>query len=143
MMRLAKKGDRVKIHYTAKLEDENAFSSTWDDEPFEFVIGEMEVLSGLQNAVTGMSTGETKTIMLKPEEAFGDVRTELIFEVDRNQFPEDRTLKNGETISINIQEGHTIDVTIADQIDNKVVLDANHPLAGKSIIFDFEVIDVQ
>ena len=142
-MRLAKEGDRVKIHYTAKLEDQDAFSSTRDDEPFEFIVGEMEVLSGLQNAVTGMSTGETKTVMLKPDEAFGPVRSELIFEVDRTQFPEDRALKNGESITIKIQEGNVIDVTIVNQNDNKVVLDANHPLAGKSITFDFEVIDIQ
>jgi FKBP-type peptidyl-prolyl cis-trans isomerase 2 len=141
-MQLAKEGDTVIIHYTAKFDDHDVFSSSHNDGPFEFTIGEFEVLSGLQNAVTGMSAGETKSVTLKPDEAFGELREELIFAVDRDQFPKGRSLQIGERLNINIQDGNTIEVTIVETNENTVVLDANHPLAGKTIIFDFELSEI-
>lgn len=139
MMRQAKEGDTVKIHYTAKFEDHDVFSSSQSDGLFEFTIGEFKVLSGLQNAVTGMVAGETKTVLLKPEEAFGEVRDELIFSVERTQFPDDRPLKMGEKLNIQVQDGNVVEVTVIDENETQVVLDANHPLAGKTVIFDIEL----
>ena len=137
-----KAGDTVKIHYTGKLEDQSVFESSADRDPLEFKIGESEVIHGLQEGVVGMSSGQKKSIVLSPEEAFGQIHDDLIVDVEMSQFPDNITPTIGEQLQLKRQDGSSINVTIINTTEKAVTLDANHPLAGKTLIFDIELVAI-
>ena len=138
----AKAGDTVKIHYTGRLEDQAVFDSSADRDPLEFKIGESEVIRGLQEGVVGMASGQKKSIVLSPEEAFGQIHDELKVDVEMNQFPQNITPTIGEELQLNRQDGSSINVTITNATEATVTLDANHPLAGKTLFFDIELVAI-
>ena len=142
-MTKAKAGDRVKVHFEGILVDGTVFGSTKDDEPFEFTIGEKNMLPGFENAVIGMQKGDTKTITLPPEEAYGLPRKELVHIMDRSSFPQEINLEIGKKLQVRTQDGkHTI-VTIKDITDDSIVIDENDPLAGKTLTFKIELIEIK
>lgn len=138
----AKTGDTVKIHYTGKLEDHSVFDSSADREPLEFKIGESEVIPGLQKGVVGMASGQKKSIVLSPEEAFGQILDELIVDVEMSQFPKDISPSIGGQLQLKRQDGSSINVRITKTTKESVTLDANHPLAGKTLFFDIELVEI-
>jgi peptidylprolyl isomerase len=147
----AKEGDRVKLHFTGKLEDGTVFDSTEDcdsddcgceEGPVEFVIGEGDLVPGLEQAVIGMSPGEAKTVRLIPELAFGERDEELLWEIDRRELPADLAPEVGETLEITDDNGESFPVTVADVSETTVTLDANHPLAGMDLSFDLQLIEI-
>ena len=138
----AKAGDTVKIHYTGKLEDQSVFDSSADRDPLEFKIGESVVIRGLQEGVVGMASGQKKSLVLPPEEAFGQIHDELIVDVEMNQFPENITPTIGEQLQLKRQDGSSINVTITNTTEESVTLDANHPLAGLTLFFDIELVEI-
>jgi peptidylprolyl isomerase len=141
-MTKAKTGDRVKVHFEGYLEDATMFGSSMDDEPFEFTIGEKNMLSGFENAVIGMQKGDTKTITLAPEEAYGLQKKELIHVMDRSSFPQEVQLEVGKRLRVRTQDGKYTMVTIKDLTKDSIVIDENDPLAGKTLTFKIELVEI-
>jgi len=141
-MAKAKIGDKVKVHFTGFLEDGSIFGSTVDEEPFEFAIGEKNMLPGFEIAVIGMQKGDTKTITLAPEEAYGPHKKELVHVMDRTSFPEEINLEIGKTLRIRTQDGKYAVVTVQDFTEDNIVIDENDPLAGKTLTFKIELVDI-
>lgn len=141
-MTTAKIGDTVKVHFTGSLEDGSVFGSTLDEEPFEFTIGEKNMLPGFETAVIGMEKGDTKTIILPPEEAYGPHKNELVHVMDRSSFPHEIDLEIGKRLRVRTQEGKYTIVTVKDFTDNNIVIDENDPLAGKTLTFKIELVDI-
>ncbi|MDY6857213.1 MAG: peptidylprolyl isomerase [Thermodesulfobacteriota bacterium] len=141
-MKKAKIGDRVKVHYTGKLEDNTIFHTSKDKHPVEFEIGTGDIIPGLEKGVVGMKEGEKKTITIPPGDGFGLRREELLLQMDKSEFADDVLLTIGQKIRINAPDGKEIDVIVADVSGKKIVFDMNHPLAGCTLVFDIEMIEV-
>jgi peptidylprolyl isomerase len=141
-MTKAKIGDKVKVHFTGYLEDGTVFGSTMDEEPFEFTIGEKNMLPHFENAVVGMQKGDIKTITLSPEDAYGPHKKELVSAMERSGFPQEISLEIGKRLRVRTQDGKYTMVTIKDFTEDSIVLDENDPLAGKTLIFKIELIDI-
>lgn len=138
-----KEGDTVKIDYTGKFEDGTEFDSSKNHgQPLEFKVGAKQVVPGFENAVIGMEKGEEKEFTLKPTEAYGEHQEEMIRPFPKEQFPKDQEPAVGMTIGVGLQNGHQIPAKIVKVDDKEVTLDMNHPLAGKTLIFNIKVVDV-
>ncbi len=150
----AKQGDTVKVNFTAKLEDGTIVDSSdecgcidceCEDEetgPFAFTIGEEEVIPGLEQAMIGMAPGETKTVTLTAEEAYGPYDDELVMEVPRSEFPDSIHPEVGQTLELTGEDGDEFLVTVSEVNDEVVLLDANHPLAGKDLTYEIELVEI-
>ena len=138
----AKSGNTVKVHYTGTLRDGTQFDSSRGREPLEFTLGERQVISGLEAAVEGMSVGGTKTVTVPVEDAFGPHRDDLTQEVPRNAIPDDIDLSDGMVLHAQGPEGQDMRVTVVHFDDQKVKIDGNHPLAGKDLTFELELMEV-
>jgi peptidylprolyl isomerase len=138
----AKKGDTVKIHYTGKLNDDTVFDSSVNREPLQFTVGEGKIISGVEQGVIGMNPGESKTVTISPDQAYGPHRADLVEEIERKQFPDHLQLAVGKMLQIRQPDGQTFQVKIVDINESKVILDANHPLAGKELVFDIQLLEI-
>ena len=136
----AKKGDKVKIHFTGKLDDGTQFDATKKDQPLEFVLGSGKVLAGLDEAIAGMAVGEKKTTKVPPEKGFGPRREDLTFDAPRKEFPDD--LKQGEAIQVSQPDGKKFFAVVVEIGKDKVTLDVNNLLAGKTLTFEIELVDI-
>lgn len=141
-MAQAKNGDCVKIHYTGKLEDDTVFDSSVNRAPLQFTLGEGKIIPGFEKAIIGMNPGESKTVKIPYDEAYGPHRPELIAEIERSRFPEDMKLEVGREIKLRQPNGRVVAVKIINITEAKVTLDANHPLAGKELSFDIKLVDI-
>ena len=141
-MSKVKDGDTVKVHYTGKLENGEVFDTSKEQEPFEFTVGNKAVIPGFEKGVVGMEVGDSKSIEIPPEEAYGAKQDQLVVEVNRSEFPDDITPTIGQRLQIRQQDGNPIIVTITDLAEDIITLDANHPLAGYTLFFDVEVIEL-
>jgi peptidylprolyl isomerase len=137
----AKKGDTVKVHYVGKLDDGSIFDSSENRQPLEFVVGSNQVIPGLEEAVIGMDPGDKKTIKIPSEQAYGPHYPELVAQFERNQFPADFELAIGLQLEIPQKDGRALLVTVTELTDESVTLDANHPLAGKDLTFEIELLE--
>jgi peptidylprolyl isomerase len=142
-MQQAKKGDKVKIHYHGKLNDGSTFDSSAGREPLAFEIGSGMVIPGFDDGVTGMTVGEKKTINIPAAQAYGEVSEEMIMEFPLNQFPADMVPEIGMQLTMSNNQGQNFPVVIVELKDESVLLDANHPLAGKELIFDLELVEIE
>jgi len=136
---MIEKGSKVKVHYTGKLEDNNIFDSSVEREPLEFVVGEGKLIPGFENGIMGLNTGDKKTIEIESEEAYGQIREELISEVPKENLPEG--VEVGAMLQAQTEQG-PINVTVTEIGETTAKVDANHPLAGKKLIFELEVMEV-
>lgn len=142
-MSQAKNGDTVKVHYTGKFEDGSVFDSSKDRDPLQFQIGSRTVIPGFENAVMGMEEGETKSFEISPEEGYGPTRTELISTVEKSIFDKQNiTPEVGKQLQIPQPDGRNLHVMITAVDDDSVTLDANHPLAGRTLTFEVELLEV-
>lgn len=132
-------GKKVKVHYTGKFEDGDVFDTSKDKEPLEFVVGEGQLIPGFEKGVLEMEVGQAKTVEISPEDAYGEYRDDLISEVEANQLPEGT--KVGTVLQAQTNAG-PMNVTVKEINDGKATIDANHPLAGKKLVFDLEVVEV-
>ncbi|NLG16789.1 MAG: peptidylprolyl isomerase [Fibrobacter sp.] len=137
----AKIGDTVRVLYTGKLKDETVFDSS-DGEPLEFVIGDGMVIPGFEEAVIGMDVGQHKTVEVSSKQAYGPHLDGLVATVGKDQFPEAVMPEKGKQIRVANQLGQTFIMTIIDVRDSSVTLDANHPLAGKDLVFDIDLVQI-
>lgn len=142
-MAKATNGDAVKVNYTGKLADGSVFDSSEDREPLEFTLGEQKVIPGFEQAVKGMEEGETTTVEIASDDAYGDQRDDLVMQIGRSELPTDVDPEEGMQLQMRQkQKDEVIPVTITDVDDEEITIDANHPLAGKDLVFDIEVVDV-
>jgi len=140
---VAKGGDTVIVHYTGKLEDGTTFDSSRDREPFELTLGSGSTIPGFENGIIGMALGDNKTITIPSEEAYGPKRDELIMTISKNEFPSDIVPSVGQQLQMTHPSGNVMNVTITDVMQDSVILDANHPLAGKTLIFEVELMEIK
>jgi peptidylprolyl isomerase/FKBP-type peptidyl-prolyl cis-trans isomerase SlpA len=138
----AKEGDTVRVHYTGKLEDGTVFDTSQDREPLSFTIGEQRVIPGFEDAVVGMEPGDSKTEELSPEKAYGEHREDMVMELERDQLPDNMDPKVGQQLQLRMQNGQEVPVVITELGEEAVTIDANHPLAGKSLVFEIELIGI-
>ncbi len=135
-------GNKVKIHYTGTFDDGEVFDSSRNVEPLEFEVGAGQVIPGFDNAVLGMAVGETKKVRLLEDEAYGPYNPEMVFEADPSQFEEGMTLEVGQQFQTQMEDGTPLLLTVKEIEGEKITLDANHPMAGKVLNFDLEVVSI-
>jgi len=141
-MAQAKQGDSVKVHYTGKLDDGTVFDSSAGREPLEFTVGGGQVIPGFDQAVDGMAIGDKKTVRIEAEQAYGPHNPQMTLQVPRGDLPDDLVPEPGMQLQATQEGGHSLVVTITEVTDEQVTLDANHPLAGKALTFDLELVAV-
>ncbi len=138
----AKNGDRVQVHYTGRLDDGTVFDSSAGRETLPFTVGEGQVIPGFEQAVIGMTPGESKTVHIPADEAYGPRHPEMMLEVDRSEFPADMAPEIGQQLGVQQPDGQVVPVLIAAVNDHTVTLDANHPLAGEALTFDIQLVQI-
>ncbi len=141
-MSQVKEGDAVSVHYTGKLPDGTVFDSSREREPLQVKVGAGEVIPGFEQGLVGMEVGDNKTVTLTPDEAYGYRREDLIVDVDANQFPDNVKPRIGQRLQVRQPDGSLVNVQITGIEDGTVTLDANHPLAGETLIFDIELVAI-
>lgn len=141
-MAQAQPGNTVKVHYTGKLDDGKVFDTSANRNPIEFTIGEGRVIPGFENGVVGMNIGEAKTITIPAEQAYGPHRDDMVIAVEKTHLPPDLEAEVGDQLQMRQADGQPVVVTVADIDDESITLDANHPLAGKDLTFDVELVEV-
>ena len=139
----AQKGDTVAVHYTGTLEDGEVFDSSRDRDPLEFEVGSGQVIPGFDRAVEGLEVGESREVTLQPEEGYGEPREDLVVDVDRSQFPDESEPEVGRQVQVQVAPGQNRIATITGIEDKSVTLDLNHPLAGKPLTFDVELVEIK
>ena len=142
MAQHAQRGDTVSVHYRGTLSDGSEFDSSAGGKPISFTLGAGEVIPGFETAIEGMSTGQKKTETIAAENAYGERRDELVFTVERDQMPEGDDVEVGDMLRIGFPDGSSAAVQVAALDDGSVTLDANHPLAGKDLTFELELVSI-
>ena len=141
-MTQANQGDRVRVHYTGRLDDGTQFDSSRERAPLEVVVGSGQLIPGFEQALLGMAVGDAKQVSIPAEQAYGARRDDLITRVPRSQLPDDLELKKGLSLSAQGPEGQSVHFVVMDFDDAQATLDANHPLAGQALNFDIEVVEI-
>ncbi len=141
-MSQAKSGDTVRIHYTGTLSDGSQFDSSAGRDPLEFAVGSGMVIPGFDTAVEGMTVGESKSFTIEPEEAYGVKQDHLIQEVPKSALPEGMTPEVGMPLQSQTPDGQVMDLEVTAVTDTHITVDANHPLAGKALTFDIELVAI-
>lgn len=141
-MEQVKDGDVVRVHYTGKLTNGKQFDSSKGREPLEFTVGAGQMIKGFDDAMPGMTVGEKKTINILPEDAYGQKDEQAIIEFPKKNIPKDMKLEVGMQLQLRNENGQPFPVTVAEIKDDVIVLDTNHSLAGKELVFDIELIEI-
>ena len=141
-MAQAKTGDTVKVHYTGKLEDGTVFDTTSQGGPLEFTIGEGRLIPDFEEAVIGMEPGESRSFQVASDKAYGPHREEMVMTIDRKEIPEGLDPQLNQKLQVQQANDQTFVVTVTGVSEESVTLDANHPLAGKDLIFDIQLAEI-
>ena len=135
-------GNTVRVHYTGKLDDGTVFDSSAGGDPLEFTIGQGQMIPGFERGVVGMELGETRTLVIAADQAYGVHRPDGVFEIDRSEIPTTIPLEVGMQLQATGPGGRPVSMMVAALSDDKVTMDANHPLAGKDLTFEIEVVEI-
>lgn len=149
-MAQAKKGDKVKVHYTGRLDDGSVFDSSEcsDDDcgcssgPLEFTIGEGQVIPGFEEAVVGMNIDDTKSVHIPVDQAYGERIEEMVAQVPRTELPAGMAPEVGQQLEVTQEDGNIFPVVITEVTDTHISIDANHPLAGQNLNFDLRLVEI-
>ena len=137
-----KNGDVVKVHYTGKVQDGEQFDSSVGKEPLEFTVGAGQMIKGFDTGVVGMKVGDKKVVVISAEEGYGERSEEAMIEFPKENVPAEMNLEVGLSLTLQDQEGRPFPVTVTEIREDAVILDANHFLAGKTLVFDIEMVEV-
>ena len=137
-----KDGDTVKIHFTGKRENGTVFGTSIDGPPIEFKIGEGGIISGLGEGLNGLEIGESKTITVPPEKAFGPIREELFKIIKEEELPENIKPVVGQQVKMVRPDGKNVDFRITEIKADRIILNGNHPLAGETLTVDVEIVEI-
>ncbi|PWH86336.1 FKBP-type peptidyl-prolyl cis-trans isomerase [Brumimicrobium oceani] len=141
-MSQVKQNDKVKVHYTGKLANGEVFDSSEGRDPMEFQVGTGQLIPGFENGVIDMKVNEKKTIVIPSAEAYGEPREELIQEVPRDRLPQDIQPEVGMGLVSKAPDGNEIQLLVKEVKEDAIIVDGNHPLAGKELTFDIEVVGI-
>ena len=141
-MSTAESGNTVRVHYSGRLEDGTVFDSSEGSEPLEFVVGKDMIIPGLEKEIVGMGVGDTKTINVACDEAYGPRQDDAVQVVPREEIPAEIQLEVGGRLQASTPEGQQMLLTVVELTDTEATLDANHPLAGKDLVFDIEMVEI-
>lgn len=142
MTQKVKKGDTIMLHYTGWFKDGKVFDSSQERNPILVKVGAGEIIKGLENAVLGMKPEEKKTVTVKPEEGYGHYDEALLIEIPEEKIPENISPQEGMQLQLINEEGQKLPVVVKEILDDTIKLDANHPLAGKTLVFELEIVDI-
>lgn len=137
-----KKGDSIKFHYTGRIKDGEIIDSSSGKEPLSVKIGEGQLIVGMEEALLQMRVGEKKIVEITPKKGYGDRSKEYIFEIARSTMPPDLKFEVGQLVDFTQPNGQIAKIPVLKILSDKVVFDANHPLAGKDLVFEIEVIEI-
>jgi len=139
-----KNGDKVRVHYTGRLDDGTQFDSSSGSDPLEFVFGAGEVIAGFEDAVLDMSPGDKETVTIPADKAYGPYREEMVLAAPRSEIPTELDPQVGQQLQLQLQNsgGEALPVVVTKVTDDTVTLDGNHPLAGKALTFDLELVEI-
>ena len=137
-----KNGDTVRVHYTGKLTNGEQFDSSANREPLEFTVGGGQMIKGFDAAMPGMKVGDKKTVNISAADAYGERSEEAIIEFPKENVPADMKVEKGMNLTLSNQNGQPVPVTVVDVKDDVIVMDANHFLAGKELVFDIELVEI-
>lgn len=141
-MRIAQNGDGVRVHFSASFEDGTRFATTIGENPIELTIGDRKLIDCFEQSIVGMAAGEKKSVSIQPDQAMGERRAELVAVFSRGAIPEQHEdLKVGGKVEVEDDNGNPVVGKVTQLTDQEVTVDANHPLAGKTLLFDIELID--
>jgi len=135
-------GDTVKVHYTGRLGNSTIFDSSVEREPFQFTLGQEQVIRGFEQAVLGMTVGESKTVVIPADEAYGPYRDDMVIVDDISTLPPGLEPEIGDQLSLTLPDGRVIGVTVIEITESTITIDANHHLAGKDLVFDIELVEI-
>jgi len=141
-MSQAKAGDTVHVHYTGTLEDGTQFDSSEGRDPLEFTVGSGQVIPGFEKAVEGMAVGDSKSVNISPEDGYGQRNEQMVQEVPKSVLPDDLEPREGMALQAQGQDGNVIQLTVTSVADDSITVDANHPLAGKTLNFAIELVKI-
>ncbi|MBM3230022.1 peptidylprolyl isomerase [Candidatus Parvarchaeota archaeon] len=141
-MPMAKNGDRVKVHYTGTFDDGEKFDSSEGREPLEFVVGSGSVIKGFETAVIGLSVGEERNVSINPEDGYGLRSEELVQELPLEGMKDADKFQEGMMLTLRDPEGSMMNARVAKIENNKMTLDLNHPLAGKTLNFSIKLVEI-
>ena len=137
-----KSGDVVKVHYTGKLANGEQFDSSIGKDPLEFTVGAGQMIAGFDAALPGMKVGDKKTINIVAKDGYGETDETAIIEFPKENVPADMKLEIGQQLTLSDQQGQPFPVVVKEVKDDIVILDANHFLAGKDLVFDIELLEI-
>ena len=144
MINIVESGQKVSVHYRGTLDDGSEFDNSRErGEVMQVQVGSGQLIAGFDSALLGMTVGEVKNIHLNAEEAYGPIHEEAVQETAKSLFPPDFTFKTGEMIQGTAPTGRPIMAKIVEEKESTVILDMNHPLAGKDLNFEIELIDIE
>jgi peptidylprolyl isomerase len=134
-------GSKVKVHYTGKLNDGTVFDSSQDRDPLEFTVGQGQVIQGFEEAVRGMEAGDSRNVTIECEKAYGQRHDDMILEIPKDNFPDEIPPNVGQQLMLRHPEGQEFPALIVDVTEDKITLDANHPLAGEDLNFEIKLVE--
>lgn len=138
---MVEKGKVVAVHYTGKLTDGQMFDSSEGKDPLKFQVGSGQIIPGFENAIMGKEKGDKVTININPEEAYGQVREDLLVKVGKEQMPGE--VQVGQSLQAQADNGQAVNVIVKEINEDHVIVDGNHPLAGKELVFEIEVVEIE
>lgn len=141
MTERAEKGDAVRVHYTGRLDSGEVFDSSEGGEPLEFTLGAGDVIPGFEAGVEGLAVGERRTIEIEPEDAYGEHRDGLVAQFPLAKFPTPPAV--GANYIMPLDDGRQLEVVVTEVTDTYATIDGNHPLAGRKLIFDLELVEIK
>ncbi len=141
-MTQAKNGDTVQVNYTGKLEDGTVFDTSEGHDPLSFTIGKGDVIKGFEEAVEGMSQGESISVNIPVDKAYGPRNDELVIKAPKEQVPPDLKPEVGQQLQMGGPNGEMLIVKVTEVTDEHIILDANPPLAGKDLTFEIELVGI-
>ena len=142
-MTQAKDGDIVRVHYTGRYENGEVFDSSHDrGQPLEFTIGGKQVIPGFERGVEGMSPSDVKTVDIPAEEAYGSYRPDMVLAIEREHIPPDANPEPGQHIMLDLPDGRLLPATVVEVSESGVTVDCNHPMAGKDLKFEIELVEI-
>ncbi len=141
-MQQVKSGDKVKVHYHGKLTNGETFDTSEGRDPLEFTVGKGQVIKGFDDALLEMKVGDKKTVEIPVNDAYGPHQENMVVEYPKQEFPADMTPEIGMQLNMSDNQGNNFPVVITELKEEVVVLDANHPLAGKDLVFDLELVEI-
>lgn len=142
MAQQVKQGDTIRVHYTGKLNDGTVFDSSTGHDPLEFQVGSGQLIPGFEKAVVGLAVGDRTTAQIPSEEAYGEHSPEGLIEVPRDRLPEEMKMEVGVQLQMQTHDGRPVPVRVVAVNEGGVTVDANHPLAGKDLTFDIEIVAI-